>query len=149
MLRNTTAEDVAHVVSLMRPEDIRELYLASGKSAVEAIRDIGEKPYVSFTLCRDNEPVAIFGATLEPVTGVATMFRFATKRWPEVVREAVRFGRRTVLPMFKESGVKRIQAQALSDSDTKWLRLFGAKKTGGFVDDAGHHFHMFTLPLAD
>lgn len=148
MFRNTTAEDVAFVVENMRPEDAKEWWLASGKPAVDAIRDLGEKPYVSFTLCRDGEPVAIFGATIEPETGEATMFRFATKRWPEVVREAVKIGRRLVLPLFKEAGVKRIVAQAPYGSDVRWLELFGAKTTMGFVDAKGTHFHRFALPLA-
>ena len=63
MFRNTTAEDVAFVVANLRPEDAKEWWLASGKPAVEAIAELGEKPYVSFTLTKGDEPVAIFGAS--------------------------------------------------------------------------------------
>lgn len=144
MIRNSTAEDVTYVVQHMRPEDIKELWLASGKSAVEAVAAIGEQPYVSFTLCKDDEPVAIFGATIVPETGVATMFRFATRRWPEVVREAIKAGRRGILPMFAKAGVKKLRARAYCESDTKWLKLFGAR----YLGNDGTLFRSFELDLA-
>lgn len=146
MFRNTTPEDVAYVVQNMRPEDVKELWLASGTTAAEAVAALGEKPYVAFTILKDDEPVAIFGATIDP-DGVATMFRFATKHWPEVVREAVKIGRRVFVPLAKEARVKCLVAYPLANSDTRWLSLFGAKKIGGYMAN-GHHFHSFSLPLA-
>lgn len=145
MFRNTTAEDVAYVVEHMRPEDVREWWLSSGKPAAQAIAELGEKPYVSFTLTKGDEPVAIFGATIDAATGVATMFRFATKRWPEVVREAIKIGRRVVLPLFKEAGVKKLQAFPTYDSDTRWLAMFGAEWVGNRLDCKTK---CFVLPLA-
>lgn len=146
-LRNATAADVKAILADLRPEDTRELWKATGKPATEALLDLERRPYVAFTLCQGEMPVAIFGATVE-ADGSAWMFRFATTKWPSVIREAIKIGRRVMLPLFKQSGVKRLYAETLYESDTAWLRLFGAKKVGGRVDKNGTHFSSFVVDLA-
>lgn len=146
MLRQATAEDVKAVLADLRPEDVKEIWKATGKPALEAIADLQNKECVAFTIFDGGGPVAIFGAT-RGEGGVATMFRFATKRWPEVVRDAIKIGRRVMLPMFKAAGIRRLYAETLADSDTAWLRLFGAKKTGTRVDKEGNVFNTFLVDL--
>lgn len=147
MIRNATQEDLAYVLANMRPEDVREIWKATGKSCYEALADLEKLPYVALVIWNDV-PVCVFGATLDPDGESATMFRFATPEWPTVVREAIKFGRRQFVDKMREAGVKRLVATTLSDSDTDWLKLFGAQRTGGRVDDSGTHFHTFELDLA-
>lgn len=143
MVRNATADDIAFVVANMREQDRREIEEATGKSAEEAISELDQSPYVALVIWNE-EPVAIFGATLRPDGKSAVMFRFATPAWPTVVREAVRFGRRQFLEAMKAVGVEHVYAMTLKDSDTDWLRLFGAKEL-----PEGAKFKNFRVDLVD
>jgi hypothetical protein len=148
VVRNATAEDIAFVVKNMRPEDVREIWLLAGIPATEAIAEIGKWPYVALVIWRD-EPVAIFGATLAPDGETAHMFRFATPAWPSVVKEAIRFGKRMFLDKMREAGVRQVFAKTVSESDTGWLKLFGAKECGGGVAASGAAFKTFMVDLAE
>ena len=144
MIKNASQEDIAYVLANMRPEDVKEIWQATGKSCYEAISDLEKLPYVALVIWND-EPVCVFGATLNG-DGSATMFRFATPRWPTVIREAIKFGRRQFIEKMREAGVTKLVAQTTWDSDAEWLRLFGATETGGRGDEA--LFRHFELDLA-
>lgn len=144
MIRNATAADIAYVVEHIRAQDRKEIEHATGRSVAEAIASLDDAPYIALVLYRD-EPIAIFGATLQAGGKSAMMFRFATDAWPLVVREAVRFGRREFLDAVRAAGVERLYARTLKESDTDWLRLFGAVE----LPDDGSDFRGFQVDLAN
>ena len=126
MLRNATKEDVAYVVANMRFEDKLEIEALTGAPILDALATIDATPNIILALRKGTQPVAIFGALLIG-EGQATVFRFATPRWPKAVREAIRFGRRVFLPKLWAAGINRLEAVTLDNPpQTAWLRLFGA-----------------------
>lgn len=143
MLKNATAADIAHVVANMRAVDRREIEALTGVSAEQAVASIDQAPYVALVIY-EGGPIAVFGAMHLP-GNVASMFRFATDAWPSVVREAIKFGRRTFLAKMWEIGVERIEAATLDEpGQTAWLKLFGADETEKFSRN-GRNFVRFAI----
>lgn len=140
MFRPSTSADFDYVLANLRQDDKVEM-AASG----DTLHGYAKSPCVALTIHEGSLPIAIFGATRDG--DVATMFRIATDLWPEVIGQAIRFGRRYMLPKLKECGIKRVEAIHRDIPDaTAWLRLFGAKKDRVFEKN-GEKFVVFAVDL--
>ena len=140
MFRPSIASDFEYVLANLRQEDQIEMAATGGNFS-----DFWAQQCVSLTIYENNIPVCVFGATRDG--DVATMFRLATDLWPEVIGQAIRFGRRYMLPKLKECGIKRVEAIHRDvPGATAWLRLFGAKKDRVF-ERSGEKFAVFAVDL--
>lgn len=152
MIRRAERADVAHVWVNMRDEDRTEINAAVGHSHFElhglalrsnAICYVATKKMAA---TMNVLPAVIYGAVDEG-HGTATLFRFGTRNWPDVVREVIRHARRQFIPELRRRGVKRLEANTLDIPEaTAWLRLFGAKKERVYGKN-GRDFAVFGLDL--
>lgn len=147
MIERANGQSVTYVWNHMREEDRTEITAAVGHCSPELRQMCLAQNAIAFVVLKDHEPVAIFGA--ESVGhGVARMFRFATPRWPEVVKETIRYSRRVLLPGLQTIGFDRLEANTLDIPEaTAWLRLFGAKKERTYGKN-GRDFAVYGLSLA-
>lgn len=131
MLKDSAWEDVAYVAARMRGTDREEILATSfSDDPVEAVHKLAVIPHIGVTIWKDA-PIVACGAVLTH-PNVASMYLFATERWPEVVLETTRFGRKTLIPLLYRAGVHRLQAVSLATHTEAhdWMASFGAHIEG-------------------
>lgn len=130
MIRPITPQDVAAVAAKMRDIDRREICaLSVSDDPVVVTSILSHFAPLGATVWKDDEPICVVGAMmLWP--GVYSVFMFATDRWLEVVIEATRFVRNTLLPTLRDAGAHRLQCYSLAEHTDahQWLRYLGADR---------------------
>lgn len=135
MIRETTEEDIRHVVENMRAADAEEHFacrLSEDRAllARELIlaRTIAIK---SYAICTDDGmPASILTAYLiGPRLGA--LHRVSTDRWPAVAREAFRFGTKVFVPCVLAPNLRRAECSILAKHRAAGLIL----RKLGFVEE--------------
>jgi hypothetical protein len=135
MIRPATPADIVHVVTHMRSLDAEEHFacrfsedralLAADIAAAQAL---AIKSYAFCTV--DGDPAAILTASLI-APGLAHLHRVATDRWPEIARQAFRFGVAVFVPCVLAPTVRRAECSILAKHREAALIL----RKLGFADE--------------
>lgn len=120
-------EHLVYVSQNLRDGELKEsLSLKWGDSLEHFVVDRMEVDGAKFTISLAGEPVMVFGATFCSPR-VATIWMISTDKIGSVIKEAIRFWRKELLPKIWEARVHRVEIEVM-ESNTKAIKF--AKRMG-------------------
>lgn len=129
-----SADRVRWAAHRMRDCDLREHLAQSFGDTRKDISDYYQAAFPTlqhglWVIGHRGEPVAVGGGMLL-WPNVASMWFFATDKWPQVAIYTTKFIMRVILPSFREAGVHRMEARSIEGHETahRWLDRMGAKR---------------------
>ena len=129
-IRPATLRDVTFIAAGMRSQDWQEIHASSpcnDKTEAGALCFLMSK--WSYTAWLKGEPVCAFGFAMTGLPWIMSAWAFGTERMRRVIPAVTRH-EATMLPLFAEAGIHRIEVRSLEGHDLAhgWLASLGAKR---------------------